>query len=581
MPKETIEIDLKIKSDDSVAQVETKTKNIKTQLKEMKDLLASGTLDGKQFAKMKAEAGALQDKVDDVNREVKNLSSDTQKLDGIVSITQGIVGGFAAVQGITALVGDENKELQQTMMKLQGAMTAMMGIQQVANTLNKSSAATSLVQSARLKILTYLEKQRTIATTAGTGAMNKMRMAGQLLGIGLIITAIGLLITYFDDIKKAVLKFIPSMETLGNVFESVKNTVMDFLGLSSESTRAVEKNMEAFNKRKTQAERDIAVLEAIGGKEELIYRKKAALISNEILLLNQKSLAEGKLSAEDLKRKEDLLLEGQILDIDYNKNQEKIAADKLKKDNEAAQKRKDARKKRREDKKKEDDQEMADMMEALMNENAADDRQAEWEKKRAADKVKADEELAKLAAEKQAEQDEKDKALNEQKLKDQQDFEAAKMSIITDSFTAMNMLGELALGQQFKNTAAGKTIALAQIATDTALGFVRGMAIAQQSALGTGPAAAIAMPVFYASQVAAVLGAASKARGILGGGGGNVSAPSAGSPGNISSQPPSINTFRTNGGSRIDPVTKVVVLEKDITNAVDRIARIKSNATLI
>jgi hypothetical protein len=57
------------------------------------------------------------------------------------------------------------------------------------------------------------------------------------------------------------------------------------------------------------------------------------------------------------------------------------------------------------------------------------------------------------------------------------------------------------------------------------------LVIAQKSASATGPAAAFAFPVFYATQLAAVLGAASKAKNILkqvkggGGGSGGVSAP--------------------------------------------------------
>jgi hypothetical protein len=50
--------------------------------------------------------------------------------------------------------------------------------------------------------------------------------------------------------------------------------------------------------------------------------------------------------------------------------------------------------------------------------------------------------------------------------------------------------------------------------------------IAQKSAKATGPGAAFAFPIFYATQIAAVLGAASKAKNILtqvkGGGSANI-----------------------------------------------------------
>ena len=119
MAKTKIEVDLIIKGGESVEQVENKTKSLKSQLKEIKALLASGTLDSQTFNKLAIEAGNLQDRIADVSQRVKNLASDSQKLDTLISATQGIVGGFAAVQGITALVSEENEDLQKTMIKLQ------------------------------------------------------------------------------------------------------------------------------------------------------------------------------------------------------------------------------------------------------------------------------------------------------------------------------------------------------------------------------------------------------------------------------------------------------------------------------
>lgn len=93
-----------------------------------------------------------------------------------------------------------------------------------------------------------------------------------------------------------------------------------------------------------------------------------------------------------------------------------------------------------------------------------------------------------------------------------------------------NALGGLS-GIFGEATAASKGFALAQIAFDTATGFSQGLAIAQQTAKGTGPLAAFAFPIFYASQVAAVVTAVKKAKDALsaapGGGSGGVSTPSA------------------------------------------------------
>ena len=74
-----------------------------------------------------------------------------------------------------------------------------------------------------------------------------------------------------------------------------------------------------------------------------------------------------------------------------------------------------------------------------------------------------------------------------------------------------------------EGTAASKAAALADIVISTGVGFAQGLDIAQKTAKATGPAAAFAFPIFYATQIAAVISAVSKAKQILsqvkGGGG--------------------------------------------------------------
>jgi hypothetical protein len=146
------------------------------------------------------------------------------------------------------------------------------------------------------------------------------------------------------------------------------------------------------------------------------------------------------------------------------------------------------------------------------------------------------------------------------------------------------------LGALFKEgTAAAKAAALAEIAINTALGFVQGLDIAQKSAKATGPGAVFAFPIFYASQIAAVLGAVASAKQVLaqtpgGSGGINASAPTATGGGSFSlgatgtSILPPTGTLPGLGGGRLgtaptvgtvaqEPV-RAYVLAGDVTNGV-------------
>jgi hypothetical protein len=94
------------------------------------------------------------------------------------------------------------------------------------------------------------------------------------------------------------------------------------------------------------------------------------------------------------------------------------------------------------------------------------------------------------------------------------EYEARKVAQLDFLSAVGAVFGQLA-GLFEQGSAAAKAAALADIAIGTAVGFINALDIAQKSAKGTGPAAAFAFPIFYATQIAAVLAAASRAKSIL------------------------------------------------------------------
>ncbi len=100
---------------------------------------------------------------------------------------------------------------------------------------------------------------------------------------------------------------------------------------------------------------------------------------------------------------------------------------------------------------------------------------------------------------------EDDKKRQEDGIKQEKIIAQKKLMIASDVVSG--------LGSLFKQgSTAAKAAAIADIAINTALGFIQGLDIAQKSAKATGPLAAFAFPLFYASQVAAVLAAANQAK---------------------------------------------------------------------
>ena len=134
------------------------------------------------------------------------------------------------------------------------------------------------------------------------------------------------------------------------------------------------------------------------------------------------------------------------------------------------------------------------------------------------------------------------KSITDEQVKNEQNAllarQAAQLQFVSAVGAGINALGGL-----FKQgSAAAKTAALADIAIGTGIGFINALDIAQKSAKATGPAAAFAFPIFYATQVAAVLSAASRAKAILSSGGGGAAGGGGGGGGrgasSVSSSPP-------------------------------------------
>ena len=171
---------------------------------------------------------------------------------------------------------------------------------------------------------------------------------------------------------------------------------------------------------------------------------------------------------------------------------------------------------------------------------------------------------------------EKEKELKEKEEEDDQKLKDAKLSAQLE-LAAASQAGIRALGGLFEEgTAASKTAALADIAIGTGIGFINALDIAQKSSKATGPAAAFAFPIFYASQIASVLGAVGQAKKILstvkGGKGStpNVSGDKGSAPSipsfNIVGAAPENQLAEAIGQQDAKPV-KAFVVSNEITNA--------------
>lgn len=147
-----------------------------------------------------------------------------------------------------------------------------------------------------------------------------------------------------------------------------------------------------------------------------------------------------------------------------------------------------------------------------------------------------------------------------------------------------SLVGALA-GQSKASVAIQKTLAIAQIAIDTARSISSAIASATQAAAATGPGAVVATPIFIATQIATVLAAVGQAVAVLNStpGGGSASVPSV-NVSATSAAAPSFNPVTTNTteiGSteqaELAPIQAFVV-ETQLTGSQENISQIQGQA---
>jgi hypothetical protein len=608
-----IALDLEIKST-SVGEATKKTTSLRTEIRNLREQMASGELKGEAFTEAAKRAAAMQDQMDKVNKTVKTLANDNRRLDAFVSTAQGIAGGFAAAQGAAALFGSENEDLQKTMVKLQASMTLLNGLQQVSNLLRKESALNTVL----------LGKANVFATTT-TGGLTKgmklLRIAIISTGIGALVVGIGLLIANFDKVKKAVLDFIPGLSKVGEIFTRIKNAVTDFIGVTSDATRAIEAQQKAFEAKQKIEEYEIELMEAMGKSQEEIFWRKYNLIKEELKILEQAQKDKGKLEGKELERFQRLTIELEALKTQrgnrIGQEMEKEKEDAKKHGDNMAKIAKDNAAKRAAAQAVDterrlmliQDEEQREL--ALLQNKHAKELAAAKEKGHnliLLERLQIDEEMAlresfrerqqqaleleikerdKVRAEEKKKEDERRDATiqagikaNAERLANEKATDeailAAKEAFTNQSISILASLSNLARD----NSKTQKALALGAIAVDTGAAIsaaVRNSQANPANAVTGGVAGAVQ----FATSLAQILSGAAQAKRVLQGGQVRGAGASAGSARTSTElQPPTqINRdiqVQDRGGNG----QRVFVLENDITTTQDRVGRIRANSVI-
>lgn len=189
------------------------------------------------------EAGRIKDSVGDMRAEIGYFASDTRRLDAVLGGVQGLAGAFSAVEGAAALMGIESKDLQKTMVQLQGALALVNGLQAIQNALQAESAFMVGLQTAAVRIQTYVMGQATIAARIYAGAL-------VATGAGAILVAIGLIASAFGNVKDKAKDTTKAVDALTQAYKKQAETSKDASKIGMEiADQLLKKELDAAKLR--------------------------------------------------------------------------------------------------------------------------------------------------------------------------------------------------------------------------------------------------------------------------------------------------------------------------------------------
>jgi hypothetical protein len=254
--KKVIEIDV---TEQGLNDITNKTKSLKAQLKEaiaeVQNMSAEFGETSEQVAQAAKRAAELKDRIEDANDAVLAFKGEGAFIATGKAISS-VASGFSAVEGAMGLMGVESEKLQETLLRVQSAMALAQGLEGLED------AGRSFKQ---LKV---------VAIDAFKGIKGAMLASG----IGALVVTLGVIYSYWDDIKYAMSGVSAEQDDLN----AKAQANVDMQKSKLESIGGQENILRLQGK----SEKDILNLK-IAQTDQVIQATEAQIKQNEITLKAQ------------------------------------------------------------------------------------------------------------------------------------------------------------------------------------------------------------------------------------------------------------------------------------------------------
>ena len=294
------------KNEQAQISFRTQLRNAREELIRMEQ---AGLRGSEAYRELQQEVGRLQDAMDDATQQARVMANDEKLFQGIISTVSGIAGAFSAAQGAIGLFAGENENLQKIMLKVQSLMGITIGLQQVAQTLNKDSYFSIVILTKVKEMLAVAEMKVAAAMGVSTVAARAL-MATLTLGLSVAITGaiilINKLVSRQAEARKKQEEFNKAVvEAAYKPLAAVKSLSAEWqaLGDSMEAKeRFIRDNKKVFDELGVAvngvADAEKLLVDGTGGFARAMLARAKAVAAKESFELKAKEIAEIDLALE-------------------------------------------------------------------------------------------------------------------------------------------------------------------------------------------------------------------------------------------------------------------------------------------
>jgi hypothetical protein len=543
---EAISIPVNLPGQENVAKAATDFTNLSEAVKqteqEAKKLAGTYGLNDERTQTAIKTAGNYKKQMNDLQ---KAIGDNANGVGNLTKATQGVVAGMQIAVGVAGLFGTENKELEKSLLQVQSAMSLSQGIKDFKEFL---PVITSMAGAIKTQLV---------------AAFTTLRGAIMATGIGALVIAIAVAIEQISNYNDSIEESIDKEQLLAKTRETEGIESINAQNRAYESATEIRLLLA---QKEGKSQQEIADLEISLAKE-----RRDALRS--IYADDNKTQAERAKALEDY-----LKISDKVTKLELNRD---IAANEIKKglDAQAAA---DAEKAAAEAQKLADEQFEMEIAQIVENDRRrqelADEefnnfyaQEAENERRR---QELADEEFENFYAQ-EVENERRRTELKDKEAAQDKARKEAVAALEQEIFDNSQALAAAIISIAGQNSKAGKAIALASIAADTAVALSGALANSQAPTpdnVATGGLAGIAKYIALATTILTnskraydIIKAPAPSTQLSGGGGGAAAAAAA---------VPRFNAPSTRipgGGDEFTQVRRIYVTERDITNVQDKV----------